>query len=765
MNEGKMVRIWLEKCGSLYYKNKGVKKVVIKKDGTRKIIALLAIIVLLASSSIALAQEVVGDESDPLKQEEQQDPGGYKDTVEGIDEEEAQEEEQEEDELDEDELDEDDKGEGYYGLFMFSDLSVQSGPNYDLEIYRDKDSKLYWAKFDNISGYYKYPQGKATFIFDINSNQISGEDPYTISDWEGIPIGIFVKTGNVNNSDIHDEDYLDTIIEEGESVVLQGFKISLVSYSNGVWTFEVEPLKESSGQGGALSHFQFRYTGEPDEPSANSITIIKTINSEEGKAHEKVRFKLYKSKRSFPYWEKIAEGWTNNEGIIKFGELEPGKYKIVEEVPFGYTSSLGYSPFPEEVINLEAGEEKEIKVINYIPTITVVKTKENGDPHQGVPFQLFKNCFGDWIPVGDPVETDAEGVAEFGVHFIGWRYKVKEIVPEGYYNDWENDEYVFWLNYKGEEIQVVNYKDDPVSETANIIVSKSMADKSSAKGIKFTLYKLVDEVWESIVEPIETDDDGVAEFTKLEAGTYKVEEEELSDYYADYGEEEGIIVLDGEDITVRVVNIPVPDEPTGSIKVVKTLDELGGEPHENVRFKLYRYPLEPTYTLALADYEEWSKISITDESGEAEFEGLDCEYYYILEEMDMDDYEVKYYLDPDFEGSDECPDIFVDCENETTVYVVNTKKGGDDPNGDDPGGDDDKPSGGGGRRRPTPETIKVPEEPEVFTPPVEEPVVVEEPLVTAPVLPDLPHTGGNPAAFVFLGAALAGLGLYVRKRR
>jgi LPXTG-motif cell wall-anchored protein len=77
------------------------------------------------------------------------------------------------------------------------------------------------------------------------------------------------------------------------------------------------------------------------------------------------------------------------------------------------------------------------------------------------------------------------------------------------------------------------------------------------------------------------------------------------------------------------------------------------------------------------------------------------------------------------------------------------------------------------RRRPRTveeEPVEVPEEPEVLTPPVaeepvEEPVVVEEPMVTAPVLPALPHTGGNPAAFVIAGAALAGLGLYLRKRR
>jgi hypothetical protein len=47
---------------------------VIKKDGTRKIIALLAIMALLVSSSIALAQGVDGDEVDPTKQEE---PGEY----------------------------------------------------------------------------------------------------------------------------------------------------------------------------------------------------------------------------------------------------------------------------------------------------------------------------------------------------------------------------------------------------------------------------------------------------------------------------------------------------------------------------------------------------------------------------------------------------------------------------------------------------------------------------------------------------------------
>jgi LPXTG-motif cell wall-anchored protein len=237
-----------------------------------------------------------------------------------------------------------------------------------------------------------------------------------------------------------------------------------------------------------------------------------------------------------------------------------------------------------------------------------------------------------------------------------------------------------------------------------------------------------------------------------------VEEEELDGYNPNYLDENEV-ELAGENISIRVVNIPIADEPTGSLKVIKYIDEFKGEPHAEVEFHLS--PTVPPARLSGVqdDTETWPRIEVTDDDGQLVFNNLEPGYY-ILEEIVPAGYETD--LDSD-------EPIYVGENEETEVVVINTYIG----NGDDDDDDDDDDNGGGSssrrRRRTTTETIEVPEEPEVFTPAVEEPrdepVVVEEPLVTAPVLPDLPHTGGNPAAFVVLGAALAGLGLYVRKRR
>jgi LPXTG-motif cell wall-anchored protein len=271
----------------------------------------------------------------------------------------------------------------------------------------------------------------------------------------------------------------------------------------------------------------------------------------------------------------------------------------------------------------------------------------------------------------------------------------------------------------------------------------------------------------------ETDNDGILEFNGIPVGDYVLEEEVPEGYEFDYwcGDINEDNVISVNDNTTAVIFVFNRELPKGTIKVVKTLNERNGEPQKDVPFELKRYRFDEEEQI-LASYTEedgWPWIEYTDEEGEILFDGLECEgYYYTLREIGMEDYDVEYQ---DLYGD------LVDVEKiqtwpgeGPTIYVINTPKGGEEP-----GGDDEPPSGGGGSRRRRPRTVEeepveVPEEPEVLTPPVaeepvEEPVVVEEPMVTAPVLPALPHTGGNPAAFVIAGAALAGLGLYVRKRR
>lgn len=264
----------------------------------------------------------------------------------------------------------------------------------------------------------------------------------------------------------------------------------------------------------------------------------------------------------------------------------------------------------------------------------------------------------------------------------------------------------------------------------------------------------------------ETDENGILEFNDIPVDDYMLEEDVPKGYEFDYWDgdinEDNVISVDDNDTAeIIVINRELPK---GTIKVVKTLNTRDGEPHIGVPFELNRHRIDEEEQILASYVEEdgWPRIDYTDEEGEILFDNLECDgYYYTLREIGMDDYKVEYQYewgDPMEEGEE-----IHTCPGEgPTIYVINTKKG------------DDESSGGGGssRRRPRTveeEPIEVPEEPEVFTPPVEEPVeepvVVEEPPVTAPVLPDLPHTGGNPAAFVIMGAALAGLGLYVRKRR
>ena len=215
-------------------------------------------------------------------------------------------------------------------------------------------------------------------------------------------------------------------------------------------------------------------------------------------------------------------------------------------------------------------------------------------------------------------ETDTDGIIDFGVHSKGSRYKVKEIVPEGYTSSLENNEYEFVLGFAGEEIKVVNYEEEPpIPETAKITVHKIWGDDEGlppADKVEFTLYKWENDEWVEKGKE-ETDEFGMAEFEGLEAGSYKVEETEPEGYYAEYvgGNE---IDLAGEDVVLYVYNWKKPD--TG-IKVVKTLDSREGDPHVGVPFELNLYPREPIFETLALDNEGWPKTAVTDENGVAMF--------------------------------------------------------------------------------------------------------------------------------------------------
>lgn len=723
MNEGKRGKNMARKVLGSYLINKGVEKVIIRKVGTRKIIAVLAIVALLASYTIALAQDDDSDEFNPegQQQEEQQNLGGEDEGIseeggDGFDEDELDEDELDEDELDEDELDEDkldagdpdggtegigagdggedekgtdgkgDNGEGddFGGISLFSSPDPEplaSGITYELEIYKAGD--IYWAKFDNITGDFK----SGVQYFEWNPDEVKEGIDYLqhLVDWGECPLEINAKGGNPKNGGYDETKTLSCITK---SVTIAGFVFKLVDYNGeeDTWKFKVTgPGEESQHKG--LSHFSFSYIGGPEEPPDEPEGKIKVIKTVKGVGSlSGFTFNLYKDGVEEPY----ASLTTEESGIIEFTKLGYGTYRLEEAEDEDYQN------------NLDEEETYVIDAENLEHTVNVINTAVEEEP--------------------------------------------------------------------------------PEPDKGKIKVIKTMSDNESPEGITFNLDR-----YEPQFKPVSltlngddswpktgvTDKDGEIVFDNLEPGEYTLTEHVPDGYQTDLDPEQKIVVEAGAITTVEVLNTrDNDDEPTGSITVVKTLDRLEGTPHANVQFKLYRHQIASAYALALDEDGELVHTDKTDVNGKIIFTDLDCEgYYYILEEIDMEGYEVTYYVDTD-EGlseADECPDIFVDCGEETTVHVVNTKinDDDDDPNGDDDDDDDDDNGGGGGggRRRPTPESIEVPEEPEVFTPPVEEPVVVEEPLITAPVLPDLPHTGGNPAAFVFLGAALAGLGLYVRKRR
>lgn len=309
---------------------------VIKKDGTRKIIALLAIMALLVSSSIALAQ---GDGDNQLETQ-------VNEIEEEIEEEEEEEEieEEEEEEIDKDELDGDELDEDVFVI-------LSNGEGLSIEV--------------RITGYPHEAQvgQQITVKYEVEntSNGNSGLYEVSINDSFGNndTIGTFSK-GAIK---YYEQNYT---IKDTDGPTLT-FSVEAKGYRN---KNKVGKIVEDSTE----VYITIIQATEP----TGSIRVIKTMSDEA-------------SPENIPFTLTKAEGgqeWTletDADGIILFEELEPGVYTLVEDVPEGYLTSLDET---NNTITVTASDDPvEVLVTNekINPSITVTKIAEPetvtvGDP-------------------------------------------------------------------------------------------------------------------------------------------------------------------------------------------------------------------------------------------------------------------------------------------------------------------------------------------------------------------------------------------------
>jgi|GEM_PF-4619470 len=178
-----------------------------------------------------------------------------------------------------------------------------------------------------------------------------------------------------------------------------------------------------------------------------SITVIKTINSENGDPQPGITFKLFWGKK------QLASGVTGADGQVIFNVYWAGQYVVVEEVPTGYTSSWSDN---DKHVNMWKPGNKTERVVNYENpgSICIDKRKGSaeGDPMEGITFTLFVGE--EQIASG---ATDAEGKLCFEELPPG-TYILVEDVPSGYKTSLEDNQQITVTPGETVSITVINKK-------------------------------------------------------------------------------------------------------------------------------------------------------------------------------------------------------------------------------------------------------------------------------------------------------------------
>ena len=483
--------------------------------------------------------------------------------------------------------------------------------------------------------------------------------------------------------------------------------------------------------------------------------------------------------------DQVYEAATTTDGNGDFGHVNiwnnvvhgdnPG-YNFTDNPGKEYTvlvSTSGiFTPNQTKSQNFrvnEAAVEEDPGSILITKTLIDTNDPDSADApvlHAGITFYLFDSLDAERVSIGQET-TDDEGIAQFTGLSAGTYYLSEEIPTDAnYISDLNENTPIEITAGNTTLVTVVNTLITPETP-GSIEITKSLVDPDSADapvphaGITFYLFDSLDAERVFIGQET-TDDEGIAQFTGLSAGTYYLSEEipTGSNYTSDLNENAEIVVTAGGTQEVPVVNTLLPQGLY--LKVFKTKNGLTS-PHVGVTFQLefvYEENANGEGTFYSMGLSEWTDTKTTDADGVALFGPLaPGEGEYILTEVVPSGYR-SYLLNNGVESS-----FTMDGDNSFNVteentfdspYVIRIVNRSISTNG---GGSYD--DGGGSVVVPEEEEVLAPPEEEMLPPPEEE--VVEKVVVPEVEVP-LPKTGGNPAAYPLFGSVLAGLGMYLRRR-
>lgn len=484
---------------------------------------------------------------------------------------------------------------------------------------------------------------------------------------------------------------------------------------------------------------------------------------------------------------------TNQSSHYTFTNLPFGTYKLLETeidhegVSYGdpiyaISGNQNYEEVDNENIVIDSTGQDEIWVIN-------VEEETPDDWEGSIKVEKFFSGEGQYEKSGidftligpDDYEktltTGEEGIVEF-MELAEGTYTLTEDVPEGFTTSLPEEGLDIVLpDDAGEDHQVeveVTNTEIPDDWEGDIRIVKSVRDtrdnSPDLDGFTFSLYEIIGEESEELVESKTTSESGIVIFNGLPEGDYKLYEEDRPSY--DEGIDEGgiIITLPSEDMVDGVLTIDVenvrryPEEWEGAIRIVKSVrDSRDSTPElDGFTFRLYQIIEDEEVLIgsrttgesgivSFAELEEGDYILYENNRG-LYIEGIDSDGLEItLPSEDMDDdiltievENIRRYSPPDDDDDDDVDD--------------------DDNDIDDDDDDDDDP---------VIESVTVTPDPVPQAPPVIEVVetkpepepemeVIEEPVPQA----TLPRTGASdPTIFAGFGAAIMALGLYLKKKR
>ena len=295
--------------------------------------------------------------------------------------------------------------------------------------------------------------------------------------------------------------------------------------------------------------------------AAGSLKIVKV--DENGKALANVKFEVYNESG-----EVVDTLVTDAQGKATSKDLPLGNYTYKEvEVPDGVVLDSTVKTF---ALTTNGQVITKTIVNEYIDgKLRIIKVDENDKPLAGVKFNILdsnKNVI-------ETIVTDNAGIAASGELRKGTYYFQEIEAPYGIIVD--NTVYEFKIEYDNQNVikNLVNRY-----AKGNLVITKYDSTGALLSNVKFQILNEAKEVVETIV----TDENGVAESSRLVIGKYYFREISAPDHVVmDTKIHEFVLNQDNQVVSKTVIN----KVKEGSLKIIK-VDE-NNKPLAGIKFNIY----------------------------------------------------------------------------------------------------------------------------------------------------------------------------------